>query len=390
MNRTLMPLWLLILLMPLFAACAAAPAGPVPPSIEGRYEGRVVSVLEESTRPAPIGQGEDHLQILQIEITQGPDSLGTSITAENLQPAMQGPPRFVRDGQSVVLQRIDRPGRPAEFVVVDLVRRPALYWLAAAFALMVALIGGWRGLASLLGLAISFIVLLTFVIPRLLAGHNPILITVVGSVVIMVVTLYLSHGVNRKTTTAIVSTAVCLSLTGVLASFMLGAAGLFGLSSDEAFYLQIAGAGSIDLRGLLLGAIIIGTLGALDDITVSQAAIIFALRDANPSLGWGELYRRAMSVGKDHIASLVNTLVLAYAGASMPLLLLFTSYAIPTHVVLNFEVIATEVVRTLVGSMALVLAVPLTTAMAASVSLATPPRPGAPPAAGHDHHGHAH
>lgn len=344
------------------------------------------AVLFEGERSLPFAGGPEAYQTLQVEVLDG-DRRGELVTADAGQLVSGRTMRFAA-GDRVVLNIVPRPG-PEEWVVVDAVRRPALYWLAGIFAVMVAVVGGWRGLASILGLAVSFGVLVVYILPRLVAGADPILTTVSGSLIILVATLYLAHGFSRKTSIAIVSTAIALVVTGLLGSYFVDFARLSGFS-EEALYLRMALPGlELNLQGLLLASIIIGGLGVLDDITVSQSAVVFALRDANPGLPWRDLYRRAMAVGRDHIASLVNTLVLAYAGAALPLLLLFSTYQVPFAEALNREIMAVEVVRTLVGSLGLVTAVPITTLLAAQVAVRTRPgESGSTGAAGH--HGHHH
>jgi uncharacterized membrane protein len=223
----------------------------------------------------------------------------------------------------------------------------------------------WRGVTSLLGLAISFLVLLQFVIPAILEGSDPVAVSLVGAAAIMFVALYLAHGVNARTSTAVLGTVASLALTALLAAAFVGAARFTGFSSEEALFLQIS-AEQINIRGLLLGGIIIGTLGVLDDVTVTQASAVWELHNANPRLGARQLYHAAVRIGRDHIASTVNTLVLAYAGAALPLLLIFTLSNRPLGSVLATEVIAEEIVRTFVGSIGLVASVPITTALTAA------------------------
>lgn len=345
------------------------------------YEGVVRAVVESGTR-----YGAQSFQILEVELLQG-EQKGDVVMADATEMSSGGVFTF-STGDRVVLYHLTGPASD-EWVVVDAVRRPALYALALLFAVVVTAVGGVRGLSSMLGLAFSFIVLLYYMLPQLLSGANPIFTSIVASSVILLGTLYLAHGMNRKTTVAIASTAVSLVLTGVLGSFFIDLAWLSGYSED-AFLLQNSVQGiELNLTGLLLGGMIVGALGVLDDISISQVAIVFALREANSKLGWMELFKRAMGVGKEHIASLVNTLVMAYAGVSLPLLLLFTSFEVPFTTVINREIVAVEIVRTLVGSFGLVTAVPLTTALAAHVALRTPPEKLATGhESGHHHHHH--
>jgi len=253
------------------------------------------------------------------------------------------------------------------FYITDYIRRDSLIWLFIIFVVVAAAIARWRGILSLIGLGISFLVIFFFILPKILSGSNPVEIAILGSLIIIPVSFFLSHGFNKKTMVAIVGTLIALIITGILSSVFVEAARLTGFASEEAGFLRVARQ-MINIKGLLLAGIIIGVLGILDDITISQSAIVFQLKEANKKLKFNELYKRAMNVGQDHISSMVNTLVLVYAGASLPLLLLFIDNPQPFFEVINYEIIADEIVRTLVGSIGLILAVPITTLIAALVS----------------------
>ncbi|MGH9186120.1 MAG: YibE/F family protein, partial [Acidimicrobiales bacterium] len=230
----------------------------------------------------------------------------------------------------------------------------------------VLLLGRWRGLASLVALGVSFVVLLTFVLPAILDGRNPLAVAVVGSCLIMFAVLYLSHGVSARTSTAVLGTLVSLGLIGVLGAVFVAATDFTGLVGEDIGFLRVAG-GQLDFTGLLLAAIIIGSLGVLDDVTVTQVSAVWELHRTDPDLDPTRLWRAALNIGRDHIASTVNTLVLAYVGASLPLLLLFTSASRPLGDVLTAETVAVEVVRAFVGSIGLVASVPITTGLAVLV-----------------------
>jgi uncharacterized membrane protein len=204
---------------------------------------------------------------------------------------------------------------------------------------------------------------LGFIAPAILDGESPLAVAVVGAMAVMLVTISLAHGLGAKSLAAIVGTAASLLLVAGLASVFTELTHLTGLSSEEATLLQFQGF-KVDFQGLLLAGIVIGALGVLDDVTVSQASTVMALRAANPNLGFGELYRRALVVGRDHVSATVNTLVLAYVGSSLPILLIFSSGDLGLVDAINVELVAKEVVATLVGSIGLIAAVPLTTAMA--------------------------
>ncbi|NIV30563.1 MAG: hypothetical protein GWN58_13995 [Anaerolineae bacterium] len=252
------------------------------------------------------------------------------------------------------------------FHVTDYVRTRPLFWLAALFVAATLLLSGWQGLRSLLGMGVSLVVILFFIVPQILDGRNPLIVAILGSVVMMGISLYLVYGWNSKTHVAVAGLLLSLIVTGLLAVWVWSVnwTRLSGFGAEEAGFLQVAGV-QLDTRGLLLAGIIIGTLGALDDIAIGQSSTIFELRKANPDLTWLELFRHGMTVGRDHIAAMVNTLLLAYVGAALPLVLMFSVFAEPVGVTINREIIAEEIVRTLVGSLGLLAGVPLTSVIAA-------------------------
>lgn len=274
--------------------------------------------------------------------------------------------RILKEGDNVVLGKTNpERGTEVSYYISDVYRLNTVYVVLALFAVLVVGFIGWSGVRSFLGLGISFAVILLYVIPHILAGGNPFMIGIIASLLIASTALFIAHGVNIRTTVAFASTFITIVVALFLSEVVVGAARLTGLGSEDAYNLQFANINPIDLTGLLLAGIIIGTLGVLDDITTAQAAAVDEIQKANPKLGFGELYKRGISVGKEHIISLVNTLILAYTGASLPLLLLFSIYTRPVWVTLNSEIVLEEVVRMLIGSSALIIAVPLTTLIAA-------------------------
>lgn len=270
-----------------------------------------------------------------------------------------------KPGDRVILQSNESPqeGTPP-YVISDFDRRRPLLILGILFILVTILITRIWGLRSFFGLFYSFFILFRLLLPQLLAGQDPVGISIVAALLIVPVTFYLSHGFNAKTNSAIIGTFCALVVTGLLAVLFVSQASLTGLSSEEAGFLLAFMGESLNTRGLLLAGIIIGTLGVLDDVTISQASVVYELRAANPKLSGKELFVRAMRVGHDHISSMVNTLVLVYTGASLPLLLLFLDSSQSLSLALNHEIFAEEIVRTLVGSIGLMLAVPFTTLVA--------------------------
>jgi uncharacterized membrane protein len=276
----------------------------------------------------------------------------------------------VQVGDRVRVYRAPAPpeagsGPPLDsYALADFERRAPLFWLALAFAVLVVLTGRLRGVRALIGLTASLLVILFFVVPAILDGQSPLAVAVVGALAVMLATIPLTHGLGAKTTAACLGTASSLGITAALASAAVGFAHLSGLTSEEALFLQV-NLSDISLQGLLLAGMVIGALGVLDDLTITQASTVLALRHANPSFGPTALFRRALVVGHDHIAATVNTLVLAYAGASLPVLLLFSLSGTSTSDAINSEVIASEIVAMLVGSIGLIAAVPITTGLAA-------------------------
>ncbi len=306
----------------------------------------------------------------RVRLLQGPDR-GTTIELEL--PA-SGFGFDVGLGDVLVLSH--DPDAPAgfEYAFADRNRKPVLWWLAGLFAITVVLLGRLRGLAALAGLGASFVVLLKFILPAIVSGADPLAVAIIGASAVAFVALYLAHGFGPLTSVALLGTLGALLVTIVLAQVFVELAHLSGFASEEATFVNVV-SGRIDLAGLVLGGIVIGALGALDDMTVTQASVVAELREANPTMGSARLFAAGMRIGRDHVASTVNTLALAYAGASMPLLVLFVLSEQSLGSIINGEVIATEMIRTLVGSIGLVAAVPLTTWLAV---LALSGRPAIP------------
>ncbi|MGW0602434.1 YibE/F family protein [Streptomyces sp. NPDC002640] len=292
--------------------------------------------------------------------------------------------RQLAKGDSVIVAYEPTAPKELQYSVMDMDRKFPLTLLAGIFAVAVVIVGRLRGLMALIALAVSFMVLTLFILPAILQGSNPLLVAVVGSSAIMLIALYLCHGLSARTSVAVLGTLVSLLLIGVLGSVFIGWGDLTGNTDDNTglihgLYPQL------DMSGLLLAGVIIGSLGVLDDVTVTQTSAVWELHEANPSLGPRGLYRAGLRIGRDHIASVVNTLVLAYAGAALPLLLLFSIAQSSVGSVANSELVAQEIVRTLIGSIGLVASVPVTTALAALVVSADRPGPdgsGAPRTAG--------
>jgi len=319
----------------------------------------------EPLAESPLDGDGAGLILLDLEILDGPDA-GRVISLDL--PA-EGYPEF-RRGDVVELFPSSVPGEGDVYFVADFRRTTALLWIGVAFIGAVLLVGRWHGLRSLVGLAISLWIVVGFMIPAILAGTSPPVVALVGGTGVMLVTLYLAHGFNRMTNAAAVGTLGALVLTVAIALVAIDATRLTGFSSEDAVYARFV-LGELDLRGIVLAGLIVAALGVLDDVTVSQSSTVFTLHETDPTQTFPQLFGRGMRVGRDHIASVINTLFLAYAGASLALLLLFSTSGLPAGELVNSELVATEIVKTVVGSLGLIAAVPLTTAIAAASAVAT-------------------
>lgn len=277
-------------------------------------------------------------------------------------------PRY-QEGERVVVSASKGFEGNYHFYIIDYVRRWPLYLLALVFAAVIVIIGRLKGLRALIGLIFSFAVILKFIVPKIMSGSNPLLISISGGIIILLFIVYITQGFNKKSHCAVVSIVISLILTGLLSVLFTAFTKLTGMNEESMYLTELAG-GALNLEGLLLAGILLGAVGVLDDIVIAQVSAVEQLVKANTELSRKEIFQRAMKVGVDHISSMTNTLFLAYAGASLPLLILFSIKQPPFlkfSQVINSEIIATEVVRTLVGSIGLALAVPITTFLAAYI-----------------------
>jgi uncharacterized membrane protein len=328
--------------------------------------GRVDSV---ATEPCELDL-ESECKVLTLVLGEGPEARVARYEAFPGETA-----DLLMIGEEVIVDLFELPDGETEIVSVgpldpnvqyqfaDLQRRGTLLWISLLFALVVVALGRLRGLLALAGLGASVVVLLVFILPAILDGRSPVLVAVFGAAAIAYLALYLAHGFTRMTTVALLGTLAALALTAVLSSIVVVAAEFTGLATEESGLLTLFE--GIDVRGLILAGIVLGAAGAIDDVTVTQASAVWELKTANPSYGVSQLVRSGLRIGRDHIASTVNTLLLAYAGAALPLLVLFVLSTQSLGTVANSEVVAVEIVRTMVGSIGLVAAVPLTTWLAA-------------------------
>lgn len=363
---------------------ARAQETSAPPSLKYQV-GRVVAIEEERQ----LNQDDQtfYVQRIRVRLDQG----GQEVTLEagsEFQPLNRN--QRLNVGTAVVVANQELVDGQAEYVLADIYRLPVLVWLGLGFFTLVLVISRRQGFFSILGMLGSLLILTYVMVPQILAGQNPVLVSLLGCLVVATVTVYLSHGFNRNSHISLAAMGLTLGAVSLLSFVVVQLAQLVGLGSEEAYYLQFGPASQVNLQGLLLAGIMLGALGVLDDITIAQVSLVNQLKQAKPEIDFWELYQRGLAVGRDHVASLVNTLILAYAGTSLPLFLLFTlNQTQPAWVVINGQMVAEEVVRTLAGSIGLVLAVPLTTLAASYFAIFRPQREvKGTVMAGHHHHHH--
>lgn len=356
---------LVALLVPLVLATVAGllvlwPAGDaevVPPGYAAqRAHGTVVDVHPCRTEVRDCKAGT-------VELRSGPGAPGE---VEALLPyGAQAP--VVEPGDPVVLAYVEQAPRGEQYSFQDFDRGRPLLVLLVVFVVSVLLLSRWRGLGSLVGLGLTLSLLVTFTLPAIMQGGPPLAIAVVTAATVMVTTLYLSHGFSVRTSVAMVGTLASLLVIGLLGSLFTQLGQFTGMVDEGSQYIASV-ARQVDLTGLLLAGLVIGALGVLDDVTVTQTWAVWELADADPGATRATLFARAMRIGRSHVASTVNTLVLAYVGATLPLLLVFSALELPFGSAVSQEVVAQEVVRGLVGGLGIVAAVPVTTAVAAVVA----------------------
>lgn len=320
---------------------------------------KVIEIIKEekSVILQEIGKDTDALiQTFSAEILDGPEK-GKSVTLENDYIKFE-------KGDVFFIEKTSLSGEEDRYVALERDRQFPIAILLLIFAGAILIFGGKQGLRSLFSLVVGFLVIIYFLLPLLIKGYSPILISVTFATIILFFAIYFTHGFNKESSVAFLGTILAVILTGVLAFFSVSIMKLTGFNTEEASFLNMGASVKINLHGLLLGGILIGVLGILDDIAVTQAAVVSEIYNSASHLTRKEVYKKAMRVGREHVSALVNTLVLAYAGASLPLLLLISGYDYPFRFVVSQELFSTEIVRTIVGSIGLVLTVPITTLLA--------------------------
>lgn len=337
---------------------------------------RVVLIESSETREIPGTKTPAVYQTLRAELLEGPRAGEVHTISNDYLALAVGDTFYVR-------RTVDAATGRETFVVSEPYRVPALLWLGLLFVACAVGLGGKQGLRGLLALGVSLACIVYLLLPGILAGYSPVLVALGVSSLVVILGSYITHGINRSTTAAVLGMLATITVTGVLAHGAIAAARLSGFASEESTYLHFNTQGSIDFVGLLLAGLLIGLLGVLYDAAISQAVAVDELAGAAGHLTKTELFRRGFRIGREHIGALVNTLAIAYVGVSLPLLLLFNSLGgQPPLLAINQEIFATELVRIFVGSIGVILAVPLTTAIAVYMLHGRPTGK----AHGHTHH----
>ncbi|MDD3284569.1 MAG: YibE/F family protein [Patescibacteria group bacterium] len=328
------------------------------------FKARVVEVVENKNTPRDDGSIsiQQKLKLIGLEDNWKDKEIVFDGTVYDVSSASE-----YKVGEKVLVHYSAEPDGAENFYVIGFSRTNSIYWLVLLFILTVVIIGKFKGVRALVVLLLTFLVILKFIIPKILSGADPLFITILGSLFILIFGVYITEGLKKTSTISIFSILISLVITGLLSIWFSSITKLTGFASEEATYLVGLGDGNINIKGLLLAGIIIGALGVLDDVIISQVALVKELKISNPELSKNQIYKQAMRVGVSHLSSMVNTLFLAYAGASLPLLILFSIKQEPFltfNQVIDNEMMATEIVRALTGSIGLVLAVPIATILA--------------------------
>lgn len=324
--------------------------------VDTTYLVKVIRIQKQEIQQVPNTETSALYQTLEVEVIKGDFLQKKFEVTESGFNAKVGDVfyfRYLKTGNGQEYYSLQEP-----------YRIPGLIGLGIGFIILVLLLGGKHGFLALIGLFVSFGAIFKIMFPQLLSGGNVVIIATVGALLSLFVVMYISHGFTRLTTSAFLGSAGAVLLTVFIAKYVVVLTSLTGYASEESVYLNLSTGGSLDFVALLIGGIIIGVIGVVDDVAVTQASVVNELHQANSTFSRTQLYRKALKVGKDHTGAVVNTLILAYTGASLPLVLLL--YTSQTSVVelINREIIATEIVRSIVGSMGLLCAMPLTTLIA--------------------------
>ncbi len=330
------------------------------------FKARVIEILEEKEVTLPDGS-KTKQQKIRLEGEEG-EFKGKVVVFNGIGDFEVINNKVYQKGDKVLVAESYTENGEVHYYIIDYVRTKKLLWLLLIFLFSLFLISSFKGFRSVISLIISFFVITKYIIPKIMAGSNPLFITFIGAFIILLIIIYFTEGINYRSHTAVISILISLLITIILSWFFVKVAKLTGISSEETAYLINLGVGTkINFQGLLLAGIIIGTLGVLDDVVISQVTAVEQIIKANPGQSFKEIFKKAYEIGVSHISSMTNTLFLAYAGVSLPLLILFLSgqSAFSSWLqIINNEIIATEIIRTLAGSTGLILSIPISTLLA--------------------------
>lgn len=330
------------------------------------FKGKVVEIVDQGEKTI---QGyKNYFQTLRVQIIDGTEK-GKYTIIENGKDAQITKDQLVDKNQEIVVSKTTYQDNKSSYAIYDYYRLNQLLITIIIFFIAVIVIAGIKGAGSILGMIVSLGIIVGFILPNIIKGQDPLTITLIGSIAILTTTTYLAHGISKKTTIALVSTLCSLFLTAAFAIIAINFNKITGLGNEDAFSLQIGPTSIINIKGLFLSGIIIASLGALNDITTTQAATILELKLADPKLKFLSLFEKGLSVGKEHIASLVNTLILAYVGSAFAvfIFLILNPAHLPYWVILNNEIVSDELIKIIAGSMGLLLSVPIVTTLASYV-----------------------
>jgi uncharacterized membrane protein len=354
---------LILLLVPRLDAFLSGPkeVGPRIGLGEDMYKAEVFEIIEEGT--VALGERTQFYQVFRVEVLEGPHKgLITEIDYGKRQIRPEG--LLLEPGDQLIVSVNQAPDGSVNAYFIDFVRTKPLLWLLVAFVLFSVLVGGWQGARGLLGLFISLVVILVYIIPNILDGKDPTVVTLIGGFLLLGISLYLIYGWALKTHAAVLALFFTLVFTGLMINFFVDLTRLTGFGDEDILFVIQQVDININMRGLVLAGMLIGAMGALDDLVITQVSVVLELHEADSDLGMRSLYQRAMRVGQDHISAMINTLFMAYAGAALPTLLLFSLSGQGFMDLINLEFVAEEVVRILAGSLGLIAAAPISTGIA--------------------------
>jgi uncharacterized membrane protein len=320
--------------------------------------GKITAITEEGQ--ITLTDHPQLYQVMNVTVEKG-DYAGQTFSVTYGKTQVRSDETRFKVGDQVYIMIGQGPDGSLKATYTDFDRTGVLLLLLLVFVLAVLAMGRWKGFGSLVSLCFSMFIILAYIIPHVLAGDDPVQVSLIGSGILLGVSLYMTYGWNLKTHASVISMVITLLITGLLTALFVDMAHLTGYGDENALYLIQLSSVQINPQGLLLGGMIIGTLGILDDLVTSQSAAVVEIHGANPTLNFKQTFLRAIHIGQDHVAATVNTLVLSYTGASLPLLLVFTLAQGSFQYLVNTEMLAEEIVRTLVGSLGLVAAVPIST-----------------------------